>query len=176
MFSTMMKMAEESAQQFAAMQHSQTQMLQSLMPSGMVVPGATHVALSPLSRLANFQNLVSRALTRQLLNCQGLWSLSFNADALGELQGDVLKMQAAIFERLSAQQAQWKAGLEDLETLAGGIKEVNTLSKLFEQESNLAARLGALVSSQATATMELMESVQIGYGYLLARQAQDTQD
>lgn len=170
MYQALVNIAQESVRQLADMQHSHTRLLKSLVP--VEAPAHAQVALSPLLRLANYQQLLGNALTRQLLNCQGLWSLALQPARQSSALSESLAMQGAILQRLAAQQSQWQQGFEDLAQLVGGIRDVNTMSKLMEQEFNVLARLGALLNSQATATMELMESMQIGYGYLLARQEQ----
>lgn len=170
MFQALLTIAQESVRQLDGLQQSQARLYQSLIPAD--APDHAQAALSPLARLANFQNLLGQAFSRQLLNAQGLWALALQPERQGAAMADILEMQGAIFRRLAQQQTEWTQGLEDLARLVAGIRDVNTMSKLMEQEFNVYARLGALVNAQATATMELMESIQIGYGYVIARQEQ----
>ncbi len=170
MFQVLMTMAQDSVRQLQGLHQSQTRLLKSLAPAPAGAPAHAQMAMLPVFRLANYQDLIGKAFTRQLLNYQGLWSLALAPERQGAVLTESLQMQGAIFQRLAAQQAQWTQGLEDLAKLVAGIRDVNTLSKLMEQEYNVTARLGALLNEQATATMELMESIQIGYGYLLERE------
>ena len=176
MFNVLMTIAQDSVRQLSGLQQSQTRLLQALVPTADDLTGHTHTALSPLIRLTSYQNLLGKAITRQVLNCQGLWALALQPEKQNTALTESFKMQGAIFERLAAQQAQWNQGLEELARLVAGVRDVNTLSKLMEQEYNVQARLGGLLNDQATALMELMESIQIGYGYLLAQQEEPAAD
>lgn len=85
---------------------------------------------------------------------------------------DLLAMQAAIVQRLQDQQKSWVEGINTLSHEYAQIKQANTMSKYVEQQFNLLAQFGQLVSAQATALMGLQENIQVDYGYWAAQKQQ----
>ncbi len=78
---------------------------------------------------------------------------------------ELLSMQAAVWQRLQQQQADWVAGCQALVHDYAQLKQANTLSKFVEQEYNAMAQLGALISAQAASLGGLMENLQVDLGY-----------
>lgn len=82
-----------------------------------------------------------------------------------------LQMTAAVLQQWQSLQAQWIEGLTGLAQAMGEVRQVNTVSKFVDQESALWLRGLALVSAQATATMKLLENVQVNQVWWLSQRA-----
>jgi hypothetical protein len=171
MFQALMTMADESVRQ---LQHTQARLLGTPTPAPTPAnaPGHAHVAMVPLKHLNAYQEVLGHMAARQMHICQGLLASAFKPVAAASIPMELVQMQQAIFQRLSAQQTQFLEDLAELAAGAGGMKKANTMSKLMEQEYDFFAQIHALLAGQATTLMELMESIQIGYGYLLTRKAE----
>lgn len=170
MYTALTTIAEDSLRQMHEFQRARAGMLAQLAGASAVSAPATLPAL-PLGRLNTWQALVTQSVTRQMESCQALLCLAMRPQQDASLFTEGLAIQAAVMKRLATQQAQWLEGLQAIASEAAGVKKVNTLSKLMDQESDLYARFNALLTSQATATMELIESVQISIGYLVEQKA-----
>ncbi|AOY01183.1 hypothetical protein [Jeongeupia sp. USM3] len=78
-------------------------------------------------------------------------------------------LQQAVWQRLQKQGEQWWSGLTAIHHESGELRRANTMSKFFEQEYNLYAQFGELVGNQFTSLFELMDNIQVDYGYWLAQ-------
>jgi hypothetical protein len=88
---------------------------------------------------------------------------------------ELLAMQQSVLQRFQQQQQDWLDGFAALAQEYGQSRQANTLSKYVEQEYNLVAQFGALVSNQAASMAGLLENIQVDYGYWMAqRQEQKT--
>lgn len=164
-------LAEDSLRQMHELQQAHTRMLASLVPTPASLPA---LPTTPhLGRLGQWQELITQSVTRQMQSCQAMMRLAAQPRLDASLLTESLAIQAAVMKRLATQQAEWLAGLQAIAAEAASVKKVNTLSKLMDQESDLYARFNALLASQATATMELIESVQISVGYLVAQKEEE---
>lgn len=148
MYKALMTIAEDSVRQMPNLHNTQT-------------------------RLRTYQELTAQAISRQMRIYQGLWDLALHPRLAASLWSECLAIQAAGMQRLATQRAHWVRGLEAIVTEIGSLKKVNTLSKLMDQETDISASLNALVMGQARSTMELMESIQINIGYLVAQKEQE---
>lgn len=169
MFNALTTLTEDSVRQLQTLQSAQARLLETLVPPAREASSQTHPALLPLTRVHAYHQLFGKLASRQLLGLQGLWSWMLQPRFDYEVLNEGLAMQRAILERLATQQTEWVQGLETLATEAAGLRNVNTMSKLMDQEYDIVSQFGALLSGQATAMMELLENIQIGTGYLLAR-------
>src|SRR6185369_3974222 len=169
MFQALMTMADQSVRQ---LHHAQARLLQTqtptTAPTPASAPGHAHVAVVPLKHLNAYQEVLGSMAARQMQICQGLLASAFKPVPDASLPMEFLQMQMAIFQRLSAQQTQFLEDLAEVAAGAGSMKRTNTLSKLMDQDYDFFAQINALLVGQATTLMELMESIQIGYSYLLA--------
>lgn len=172
MYKALTTIAENSVRQMQDLQQTQARLLANLTPAAGAQVTANR-ALQPLSHLGTYQELITQTITRQVRTYQGLWNLALQPRLDASLWAEGLAIQAAVMQRLATQQAQWVQGLESIASEIGSLKKVNTLSKLMDQESDIGARLNALIMGQATSMMELMESVQISIGYLVAQKEQE---
>ncbi|MCQ4162850.1 hypothetical protein NON00_23390, partial [Roseomonas sp. GC11] len=93
-----------------------------------------------------------------------------------DLWSDMLDMQRAFWKRMEQIGEQWQEGLKDLGEQAAQLRSANTLSKLIEQDCNLANQFGALLTAQATAVATLVESTQVGFGYWLKEKLDELPD
>lgn len=176
MYTALTTIAEDSLRQMHEFQQAHAGMLARL--ASAPVPADNLPAVVPplpLGRLNAWQELITQSVTRQMQSCQALVRLAMQPQKDASLLTESLAIQAAVMKRLATQQAQWLEGLQAIASEAASVKKVNTLSKLMDQESDLYARFSALLASQATATMELIESVQISVGYLV-EQKEDAAD
>lgn len=169
MFNALTTLTEDSVRQLQSLQNAHARLLETLVPPAREASGPTHPALLPVTRLQAYHELFGKLASRQLLGLQGLWSWMLQPRFDYQVLDEGLAMQRAILERLATQQTEWVQGLQTLATEMAGIRNVNTLSKLMDQEYDVVSQFGALLSGQATAMMELLENIQIGTGYLLAR-------
>ena len=167
MFKTLMTMADESVRQ---MKHSHLRLLETVAPAPQP---AAQPALAPLKHLNAYHTLASNLAARQARMVQDWWTLACNPVADGSLLVEMLQMQQAVFQRLAAQQAEAVRGLTAIAAEAGHVRKANTLSKLMEEEYDLAAQFNALFVAQITALVELAENVQVNAGYLRTRKAED---
>lgn len=171
MFKTLMTMADESVRQ---LQHSHLRLLKTVAPEP-EQPGRAGAPSTPapLKRLNAYHTLASNLAARQARMVQDWWTLACNPVADGSLLVEMLQMQQAVFQRLAAQQAETVQGLAAIAVGAGHVRKANTLSKLMEDEYDLAAQFNALLVAQFTAWVELAENVQVNAGYLLTRKVED---
>lgn len=82
----------------------------------------------------------------------------------------IFRLQQAVLEQVQEQQLDWLHGWEAWLAELAQIKRVNTLSKLVEQEFNLAAQLVVFFQERATDLVKLQENVQVNYGYWINEQ------
>lgn len=169
MYTALATIAEDSLRQMHEFQQAHAGMLARLSGTSAASVPATLPAV-PLGRLNAWQALITQSITRQMQSCQALMRLAMQPQQDASLITEGLAIQVAVMKRLATQQAQWLEGLQAIASEVASVKKVNTLSKLMDQESDLYARFNALLTSQATATMELIESVQISVGYLIEQQ------
>jgi hypothetical protein len=80
---------------------------------------------------------------------------------------EIFQMQKAILQRLMQQQQDWLRGWTVWNQERASIKGANTVSKLVEQEFNLAAQIGQLFLNQTTNLVALQENVEVAYAYWL---------
>jgi len=75
------------------------------------------------------------------------------------------QLQAASLQKLIAQQDSWLAQWQGWLHSACQLGQANTVSKLLEQEMNLALRAVQIVGQQAVDLASLQENLEINYGY-----------
>ncbi|NRR30207.1 hypothetical protein HSX11_08390 [Oxalobacteraceae bacterium] len=121
-------------------------------------------APAPLAHALTARHLLQRQTARQFHN--GLLSAGL-AMRLSDpvVWGEWVQLQSAIVKRLQKQQQDLGKGCAILADDYSQIRQANTMSKLMEKQFNLMSQFGALMSSQATNLMELLENVQVDYGY-----------
>lgn len=174
MYTALATIAEDSLRQMHELQQVHAGMLAKLTGAPAASVPAT-LPIVPLGRLNTWQELITQSVTRQMQSCQALMRLAMQPQKDASLLTESMAIQAAVMKRLATQQAQWLEGLQAIASEAASVRKVNTLSKLMDQESDLYARFNALLTSQATATMELIESVQISVGYLVEQKENEAE-
>jgi hypothetical protein len=151
------------------------------MPDIAAVPGTAQVksesappsALAPQGAVAPYGAL-RHAMKRQAV--QGAWATrtaeagfaTVKLIASGQaydLPSELLRMQQAALKQLCQMGQDWLRGLDAWTSECTVIKPANTMSKIVGQEFNLIGQFGQLLSDQATDLVNLMERVQVGYGY-----------
>jgi len=78
---------------------------------------------------------------------------------------ELLQMQGAVVKQLHELGQTWLQGMSAWTQECTELKAANTMSKVVEQEFDLIGQFGKLMTDQATALVNLMEGVQVGYGY-----------
>lgn len=172
MFDALMKTAADSVRQLQDMQRAQLRLLAGAQHDPAAGDAKTHPLVAPLVHVQRYQELIGNAASRQLTTWQALWLSALRPGFDAGIQVEGLQMLGAAFQRLASQQSQFLQGLQSLADEAGRAGNASTMSKLMEQEYDISARFGALLVAQATSLVELMESVQIGCGYILAQKVE----
>lgn len=83
---------------------------------------------------------------------------------------ELFELQQAVLQQLQQLQQGWFQGWTAWLDEFGQLKRANTMSKLVEQEFNLAAQWLLLLQGQATDLTNLQENIEINYGYWLSQQ------
>lgn len=84
---------------------------------------------------------------------------------------ELLEMQQAVVQQVQQLHQGWMRGWTAWLGEFDQLKRVNTMSKLVEQEFNVAAQFLLLLQGQATDWTNLQENIQVNYGYWLSEQA-----
>jgi hypothetical protein len=93
-----------------------------------------------------------------------LFALGMNPQTWGEL----FHIQEAAFQRLLLQQQAWLQGWAAWNRERAEIKSANTVTKMIEQEFNLAAQFSQLFIDQATNFVALQENIEVAYAFWLS--------
>lgn len=134
-------------------------------PDGPVWPALVTSSLpAPLAHAVTTKNLLQRQAARQFHNSLLTAGLAMRmSDPV--VWGEWIQLQKAVGQRLQKQHQDLGKGYAILAQDYSQLKQANTMSKLMEKQFNLISQFGALMSSQATNLMELMENIQVDYGY-----------
>ncbi len=88
-----------------------------------------------------------------------------------EAAREATALGAAVYQQFLGLCADWVDGLTELGQDMGTLRQVNTVTKYVDEESNLALRGVALMTAQVTAVARLMENVQVNVAWLIGRHA-----
>jgi hypothetical protein len=143
-------------------------------------PARPHQApwpFAPAARAAAVGHTLHRAAGRAVHHAAGhaaqpqgwaaLAAMPLRTEAWAE--GWALAQAAA--RQAVALQTQWLTGLAVLAEDAGRVRKADTLSRQVDTEAALMQQALALLASQASATAQLAENVQVNIAWWLARQA-----
>jgi hypothetical protein len=122
----------------------------------------------PVQHLQSLQILMGQWMARSSGNAANTAALLPHVWST-DLWQEMGQMQAAILRRLQLQQQAWVAGCTGLATEYQEGKRANTMSKLVEQQCNLVAQFGQLLSQQATSLVGLQENIEVDYGYWVSQ-------
>jgi len=156
MLNAMMKLAEASAE---SMRHA----------AAAPLPATAMPTLFPSQRVAAYQQVMGSMLTRQMNLTRGMLTTTLSPMPDFSFFVEAAKIQQAVIDKYTKLQVQAIQELADIATGAATMGQANTLSKLMDQEFDLQARLHDVLSSHVTALAGLVESVQVGYGYLISQ-------
>ena len=126
------------------------------------------VPTAPLMRAQKMNLMVGQLLARSVSNqvsSAAVLPVSFDADTWGELS----QIQQAVIRRIQQQQKDWVQGCENIAQEYSQLKLANTMSKFVEQEYNIVAQFGTLLSNQAASWFGLMENIQVDYAYWISQ-------
>ena len=129
---------------------------------------AAPVLPAPILRAQKMGLMMGQLITRSLSNQAASATVlptRLDADTLRE----VALIQQAVFKRVQQQQKDWLEGCQGIAQEYSQLKLANTMSKFVEQEYNIVAQMGALVSSQTASWVGLMENIQVDYAYWISQ-------
>lgn len=89
---------------------------------------------------------------------------------------ELFQLQQAVWQQMGQLQQGWTRGWTSWLEEFAQLKRVNTMSKLVEQEFNLAAQFLLLLQGQATDWTGLQENIEVNYGYWLHETVRSQQD
>ena len=89
---------------------------------------------------------------------------------------ELFQLQQAVLQQVEQLQQGWTSGWTSWLGEFAQLKRVNTMSKLVEQEFNLAAQFVLLLQGQATDWTALQENIEVNYGYWLHETLSSKQD
>ncbi|MCB1917066.1 MAG: hypothetical protein KDG52_15285 [Rhodocyclaceae bacterium] len=161
MFQAMIKLAEASTQQ---LREAGDQLARTGDTSAL-----PHPALLPIRHASALHEVLGRAARRQFEIQQAVLTAMLSPRPDFGLMAETIQMQQAALARLATVQTESIRKMAELAAGATGIQKANTLSKLMDQEYDLVSGFGAILAEQTSAMVALMESLQIGYGYLVAQ-------
>ncbi len=139
-------------------------------PSG-VARAARAAVPAPLHHVQTFHILMGEWAARSSGNATttaAMAPMGLNTELWKELE----HMQAAIVRRLQEQQKGWMNGYAALAQEYQQGRRANTMSKFVEQQFNLVAQFGQLLSKQATDLVGLQENIEVDYGYWVSQKLQ----
>lgn len=127
---------------------------------------------APLLRAQKMNMMVGQLLARSVSNQVStavVLPTSLDPDTWSELS----MIQQAVLRRIQQQQKDWLQGCENIAQEYSQLKLANTMSKFVEQEYNIVAQFGTLVSNQAASWFSLMENIQVDYAYWISQKRAD---
>ena len=127
--------------------------------------------LVPAARAWSLQSLMGHLAVNQSTQAvqatAALPALALDSTAASES----VAMATAVGRQWLSLHAQWLEGLAELGEEMGQFRHVNTMSKYVDQEVNLVQQSLALVSSQVTATVRLVENIQVNVAWWLSQRS-----
>jgi len=136
--------------------------------AGAGVPAAVTAPAAALQQAHSLLGLLAQAALRQAGNA-GASAVLPTLLARPEAGAELLELQAALAERLLQLQQGWWAGWTAWLEEVGQLRRADTLSEHMEQLFNLGAQFGALLQAQGGDLVDLQDTVQVDYGYWVAR-------
>ncbi|MCY0965885.1 hypothetical protein [Parathalassolituus penaei] len=128
---------------------------------------------SPFGHLNSGQKSFNRMLLNswqnQMQTGEVLCSRHLNLKEIGD---DMVAFQKAIVDRMTEQQVALLEGIKDIQDEYCEYQETNTLTKLMDNNCNIAGQMMALAQSQMTGWAQLLDNIQVDYGYWLYLQAE----
>ncbi|MFN9708275.1 MAG: hypothetical protein ACK53K_07185 [Burkholderiales bacterium] len=120
----------------------------------------------PIRHVPALQNAQSRAWH----NLQAAWRL-VPVSAAPATWISLVTLQQASAQKLLEQQHEWMNDWRDWWNTAQQLPRANTVSKLLEQEFDLALRMVQIYSNQAVNWANLQENFEVNYGHWANQQA-----
>lgn len=124
----------------------------------------THVPM--IDHVLKAQAIQNDRAMRAASNARAMAELLFSG-LDGETLRELLDLQQSAWRRFSALQKDWVTEWFRWFDYADRIKGANTMSKLFETESNILARATQLLGTQVTSLVTLQENIEVDYAYLV---------
>ncbi len=120
----------------------------------------------PIRHVPALRNAQSRAWH----NLQATWRLAPVSSAPATWMS-LVALQQASAQKLLEQQNEWMNDWRDWWNTAQQLPRANTVSKLLEQEFDLALRMVQIYSNQAVNWANLQENFEVNYGHWAHQQA-----
>lgn len=125
---------------------------------------ATYTGPATIGAALKSNHLINNHAARLLRN--GMLTASLSAHiADPEMWDESMQLQRAVAERLQEQTENWFKGCAILMQDYVQLKQANTMSKLVEKQFNLVTQWSQLISDQTTNMIELLENIEVDYGY-----------
>ncbi|WP_332855560.1 hypothetical protein [Duganella sp. S19_KUP01_CR8] len=129
---------------------------------------------APLAHAMTTQRLVQKDATHLVNN--GAMTMALAAKLWDPVVwSEWTQLQAAIAQRLYTQNQDWHKGCAILVEDYGQIRQANTMSKLVEKQGNLVSQSAALLTSQTTNFMALLENIDVDFGYWASQKLRQDQ-
>ncbi len=129
---------------------------------------------APLAHAMTAQRLVQKDATHLVNN--GAMTMALAAKLWNpSVWSEWTQLQAAITQRLYDQNQDWHKGCAILVEDYGQLKQANTMSKLMEKQGNLVSQSAALLTSQTTNFVALLENIDVDFGYWMSQKIQQDQ-
>jgi hypothetical protein len=136
------------------------------------VPAAATAPAAAMQHSHSFLALLGQSVARAAQNA-GASAAVLPLLVRPHTGAELLELQSAVVERLmQMQQAWWQGWTGWLDEFAQ-LRRADTLSEHLEQQYNLGAQFGALLQAQASDLADLQDTVQVDYGYWVARKLRD---
>lgn len=133
-------------------------------------PKRAPLPLLPAARALTLHSLMTQLATRQSARAmQAVTLLPALLDP--RTMGEGLAFATALWQQWQSLQAQWLEGVSELAEGMGEIRHVNTVSKFADQEADLVQQSMDLITAQATATIRLVENLQVNVDWWLSQRA-----
>jgi plasmid maintenance system antidote protein VapI len=113
---------------------------------------------------------LKNAHSRAWNNLQAVWRLA-PASTAPATWASLAALQQASIQKLLQQQNAWINDWRDWWNTAQQLPRANTVSKLLEQEFDLALRVVQILGNQAVNWANLQENLEVNYGHWASQQA-----
>lgn len=123
---------------------------------------------APVLRAQKMHLLVSQLMARAMSN-QAMTTSVLSTRLDPDTWQEMAMIQAAVLKRCQQQHQEWVEGCAQIAQDYNQLKLANTLSKHVEQEYNIVAQFGALLSDQMADWAGLMENIQVDYAYWISQ-------
>ena len=135
-------------------------------------PAAVTANAAMLQHTHSFVALLAQSMARSAENAAAS-ALVLPLAGRPETGAELLEIQGAVLERLLQLQRDWWQGWTAWFEEFGQLRRADTLSEHLEQQYNIGAQFSGLLKGQAADLADLQDTLQVDYGYWVARKLRD---